>query len=558
MKWIRDLKIGARLVLGFSVMILLMLVIGFSAYRSTRNLQNLLDEILRVRLPSIDYLTELEGDLQKFVDTEWALVTADIQSSSFQELLQDYQNKEKLSGERWEKYKALARTPEEQAIISRYEKDRDERKTVSNKLKDRNVDAGERRRLGVDLTLGDARKPLERMRDSLKELHGINISFRERAQGTALAIFRSALVTLLAITGVGLFLALFLIWAIRRGVTKPLKTVIQGLTVGAEHVSAASGQVSQASQQVAQGSSQQASGIEETSSSLEEIASMTRQNAGNADEANRVVAGMADNVTIGKESMERLRGAVEEIKKSSDATSKIVKSIDDIAFQTNLLALNAAVEAARAGDAGKGFAVVAEEVRNLAKRAGEAARNTATLIEGAVKKADQGVSVASETEKALKEVTTSVQKVSGLIAEITAATKEQSQGIDQVSAAVAQMNQVTQANAANAEESASASEELNAQVERVNSLVQELWAIVGGTNGAHGRANQGPKTAKNAVADLYRNTADLLLQRPRGGRGQGIAPKTVKTKRADRKDPKKVIPFGDEDPQEDEDVLRHF
>jgi methyl-accepting chemotaxis protein len=172
--------------------------------------------------------------------------------------------------------------------------------------------------------------------------------------------------------------------------------------------------------------------------------------------------------------------SIQDIKKSSEQTIKIIKVIDEIAFQTNLLALNAAVEAARAGEAGKGFAVVAEEVRNLAMRSAQAAKDTSALLEESRKKSDDGVVIVSKVTSALNATVDNAGKVAGLIAEITAASQEQAKGIDQVNVAVAQMDKVTQSNAANAEESASASEELSAQATTMNEIVNELVALVGG------------------------------------------------------------------------------
>ena len=318
-----------------------------------------------------------------------------------------------------------------------------------------------------------------------------------------LKIILSGIVGLLIVSS----LSVYLIFSIDR----PIHEVIKGLAEGAEQVSAASSQVSQSSQQLVQGANEQASGIEETSSSLEEIASMTKQNANNAEGANRLMSAVGNNITQGKESMKRLLGAMEEINRSSDATSKIVKTIDEIAFQTNLLALNAAVEAARAGDAGNGFAVVAEEVRHLAQRAGEEARNTAALIEGSIKSSEQGVSAFQVTSKLLGEMVTSIQKVKELISEIAAASKEQAQGIEQVATAVAQMNQVTQTNAATAEESSSASEVLNAQVEQVNGIIQELVTIVEGSNGEARYGNgRVADRSKQMVRGLGHTMTDLI------------------------------------------------
>ena len=239
----------------------------------------------------------------------------------------------------------------------------------------------------------------------------------------------------------------------------------------AEQVAGAASQINGSSQSLAQGSSEQASSLEEVSSSLQEMASMARQNTGNAQEARSMAEGAARSTAKGTEGMRRLSAALDKIKDSSDATAKIVKTIDEIAFQTNLLALNAAVEAARAGEAGKGFAVVAEEVRSLAMRSAEAAKDTAQLIEGSVSNAEEGVSVRVEVLEQLQEIESGVTRVREVMAEIAAASEQQTDGVDEINSAVDEMNGVTQTTAASAEESASAAEELTGQAARMSELV---------------------------------------------------------------------------------------
>jgi len=274
---------------------------------------------------------------------------------------------------------------------------------------------------------------------------------------------------------VGLACAFFII----RGVGRALQGVIHVLGAGSNQLTSAAGQVSAASQSLAEGASEQAAAIEETSSSIEEMAAMTQQNAANAGQANGLMQETNKIVNRANHSMTELIGSMQDITQASEETSKIIKTIDEIAFQTNLLALNAAVEAARAGEAGAGFAVVADEVRNLAMRAANAARSTAALIEGTVKKIKDGSDLVSHTNEAFAKVAEGANKVGALVAEISAASKEQYQGIEQINKAVSEMDKVVQQNAANAEENASVSEEVSAQAEHMKDYVQELQTMVG-------------------------------------------------------------------------------
>ncbi|MFW5784753.1 MAG: methyl-accepting chemotaxis protein [Chitinispirillaceae bacterium] len=345
---------------------------------------------------------------------------------------------------------------------------------------------------------------------------------------------------------IGVSLAVF----ITRGITGPVRVIIDGLKQGSEQVAAASNQVSSASQSMAEGASEQASSLEEISSSLEEMSSMTKQNAGNSRQAEGLMNESNELVSQGKNAMGRLSKAITDISDGANETAKIIKNIDEIAFQTNLLALNAAVEAARAGEAGKGFAVVAEEVRNLAQRAAEAAKDTAALIEKSKKNAENGVSLADETNKAIGSIAESAGKVAGLIQEVAAASNEQAQGIEQVNTAVAQLDQVTQSNAANAEESASASEELSAQAGSMNDIVKNLVHLVEGNtygdnmimnvSSVSRQTNSQPRISAEPRKTLTKPTKKTLI-----GHGQS----SEKESRENTKtvSPSDIIPFDDEE-----------
>jgi methyl-accepting chemotaxis protein len=298
--------------------------------------------------------------------------------------------------------------------------------------------------------------------------------------------------------GLGFMVLIALMFAQR--LSTPIMRGVGELAALRDVFVAAAGSSKTSSEALARGASAQAASLEQSAASLNEMASMTKKTAENSQIAKELAGQTRAAGDAGTEEMKSMKQAMDAIRVSSTEVSKIIKTIDEIAFQTNLLALNAAVEAARAGEAGLGFAVVADEVRSLAQRSVQAARETSQKISDATAKSEQGARISENVEKHFYEITGKAREVDGLVAEIAAAAKEQSTGIEEITKALAHMDQLTQSNAAAAEENAGVAQELSGQAEQLSHVVRDLGTLMQG-RGPSARPAAAPHRAAPSRAE---------------------------------------------------------
>lgn len=275
---------------------------------------------------------------------------------------------------------------------------------------------------------------------------------------------------MLALSLISIALGIGIMLLINRSVTGALlhmKTAV-------DNVASASQQLSSASEETSQGATEQASSVEEVSSSMEEMSSNIRQNADNSQQSQKIAAKAAE------DALEGGRAVVQTVSAMKDIATKI-SIIEEIARQTNLLALNAAIEAARAGEHGKGFAVVASEVRKLAERSQTAAAEISLL-------SSNSVQIAESAGAMLEKLVPDIKRTAELVQEIAGASREQDAGVTQINQAVQQLDQVIQQNASAAEELASMSEEMAAQADQLQSVIASLINTNGGNGSMTGKS----------------------------------------------------------------------
>ncbi len=517
---LKNTKLSTKIILGYSIAILISGLLGMFALTRINQINNLVEVIADDCLPG----AALSGELDAWARQEFAILLMHILSvddssaSHYEEELEQYVTR---FSDDAKSYESTIQITEDRILFG----------SMQQAYQNWAVRRDAALKLSMSGKKDEAREQIDVLYEVSSQLTNLtgevmawNGAYGEEAGHQIETVVRNAWIGILVGISLAVVVNLILAFGITSSITRVLKQIVSDLTNGANQVASASGEVAQSSTQMAEGASEQASSLEETSASLEELTSMTHQNAENADQANHLAIQARNHADQGQTAMERMLKSIDAIKRSSDDTARIIRTIDEIAFQTNLLALNAAVEAARAGEAGKGFAVVAEEVRSLAQRSADAAKNTSTLIEGSQKHVIEGVEVSNEVNAILTDIVSAADKVAQFIAEVSAAVKEQAQGLGQINTAVNQMDQVTQSNAANSEEAAAASEELSAQSEQMREMVTVLIRLVEGQSKTHhgefGNGSQGVHNNRGGMGRLTRqHQRQTEVNRVTGGKG---------------------------------------
>lgn len=498
-----------------------MAVIGGAGYHAAHRLGMSLDNVFSKHLPSLNHLSATTTQLQEAVAAERGMISANVESPIFKNLVTTYEKNLKKASEHWDIYKTLARSEQEQIYIAKFEEALATWLNLSNKIVEgRKSDTKEGRRLALDLTIGEAKNKFDLLKTILQELSDTIVTQASQDSDSSKTAYRQSMGAVIAILVFGLLVSIWIAWLIAHSITKQLDKTIFTL----KDISQGKGDLTKRllvdsrdeigemalwlnafldklEQMIANVSTTVVSLID-SANLISEVSKSLKSDAEDVSTRSNLVAGASEQITA---TMNTVASAVEEMSSCvhdiaihsqeaanmsrsaqdkafhtntdmaelgtrSQEIGQIVDVINSIAEQTNLLALNATIEAARAGEAGRGFSVVANEVKELAAETSRATQDIA-------KKISVIQQMTSNAVRAINNITESVDSLSNFSTTIAGAVEEQSATTSEITRTLSDITLGTKDISKNIAEVASSADRTLASVTLANDATLKLNQI---------------------------------------------------------------------------------
>jgi methyl-accepting chemotaxis protein len=260
-----------------------------------------------------------------------------------------------------------------------------------------------------------------------------------------------------------------------------LSAISQEMSSAASETSTKAHGVASAAEEMSTNTLSVAAGMEQATTNLRSVATATEEMTSTISE----IAGNSEKARrITGQAVaqaDTISAAVRALGQSALDIGKVTETITSISNQTNLLALNATIEAARAGAAGKGFAVVATEIKELARQTAAATEDIKSKI----------ASVQNSTTGTVDDI----EKVMGVIREI-------SDIVTTIATAIEEQSVVTKDIAANISQATIGVDDANHRVSQTSAVAQSVAQDISGVSMAGMNINNGSQQIQSSAQEL--------------------------------------------------------
>ncbi len=170
-KWFENLKVKYKILYSFSILVLFLAFIGGMGLNNMSEIENNVDKIYGTHLLSIDYLLQIDRDMQQALVAQRTMIFTGVNTARFKELKNEYTENVQQTDERWQEFKNISSEKVDRSLFSQFEQEKAEWLQYSERIiNSRTKDTPEGRFEAIELSFKEGNTSFNEAREIINKL----------------------------------------------------------------------------------------------------------------------------------------------------------------------------------------------------------------------------------------------------------------------------------------------------------------------------------------------------------------------------------------------------